>query len=120
MRDSTSGRRFAVRLRRRADLQVESVRRCRVIALVARSVDVAAAAGIDARIEPALLELRFHLVGFERRDPERDVPHRRTPSWRCRRAAATTAAAADDDVADVADLTLTLAAFVGPRLPAEQ
>src|SRR6476646_4347510 len=105
-----SRRRFAVRLRRRADLQVEPVRRRRVVALVARGVDVAAAAGIDARVEPALLELHFHLIGIERRDAERDVPHRRMASRRRRSAAATTAAAADDDVADVADLTLILAA----------
>src|SRR4029079_6651886 len=111
---------FAVRLGRRADLQVESVRRCRVIALVAGRVDVAAAAGVDTGVEPAFLELRFHLIGIEWCDPARDVPHRGTASRPWRRAAAAAAAAADDDVADVADLALVLAAFVGPRLPAEQ
>src|SRR5262249_28893780 len=83
----------------------------------------AAPAGIHASIQTALLELRLHLVGIERRDAERDVPDRRTARRRRRgrRAAAiAAAAAADDNVADVADLALALATLVAPRLPAEE
>src|SRR4051812_38000526 len=113
--------RFPRRFVRRADLQVEAVRRRRVVALVGRRVDVAASAGVDARGEAALLELRLHLIGIERRDAERDVADARGARSRVRAAAAIAAAAApDDDVADLADLALTLAALVGARLPSEQ
>src|SRR5262252_11254428 len=86
-------------------------------------MDITAAAGIDARVQATLLQLRFHLIGIERRDAERDVADRRaTRRWRRsrRRTAIAAAAAANDDVADVADLALVLAAFVGSGLPSEQ
>src|SRR5262252_5769190 len=86
-------------------------------------MDITAAAGIDARVQAALLQLRFHLIGIERRDAERDVADRRASRrWRRgrRRTAIAAATAADDDVAYVADLALALAAFVGSGLPSEQ
>ena len=67
---------LSIRARRRADLQIESVRRRRVVALVARRVDVAAPAGVDASGQGALLELGLDLIGIERRDPEGDVTDR--------------------------------------------
>src|SRR5436190_8421726 len=111
-----------VRARRRADLQVVSVRRRGVIALVRRRVDVASAAGIHAGRQTALLELGLHLIGIERRDAERDVSHPGAAGRRrrARASAAIAAAAADDDAADVADLALILAALVGSRLPTEE
>src|SRR5262249_23075639 len=112
----------AIRSVRRADLQVEPVRRRRVIALVRRRVDVAAAAGVFARAQPALLELRFDRVGIEWRDAERDVAHSGAARlWRGRRCAAITAAPPPDDgAAPVADLALVLAAFIRARLPPEE
>src|SRR5437016_1442376 len=113
----------AVRLRRRADLQIESVRRRRVVALVRRRVDVASAAGVLTCGQPALLELGLHLIRIEPGDAEGDVAHRRAARRRRRgrgSAAIAAAAATDDDVADVADLALVLTAFILPELPAEQ
>src|SRR5262249_23937499 len=97
--------RVPVRLRRRADLQVDPVRRRRVTALVRRVVDFAAAARVRARVEAALLELALHRIRVKRRDAERDVTDARGAG----RAAAATTAAPDDHVADVADLHLVLA-----------
>src|SRR5438045_3959797 len=57
----------SIRPRRGANLQIESVRRRRVVTLVRRRVDVAAAAGVDARGQPALLEFGLDLIGIERR-----------------------------------------------------
>src|SRR5919198_2259215 len=115
--------RFSIRARRRADLQIESVRRRRVVALVARRVDVAAPAGVDSGGQPALLELGLDLIGIERGDAEGDVTDR--GAARRRRGAGSAAAAAaisatDDDAADVADLALILTALVGPGLPPEE
>src|SRR5204863_2148012 len=105
----------------RADLQIESFRCCRVIALVAGGVDVAAAPGVDARRQPALLELRLHLIGIERRDAERDVADAGLTRRRARaRAAVAAAAAPDADVAAVADLGLALAAFALAGPPSKQ
>src|SRR5260221_442141 len=109
--------------RRRADLQIESVRGRGVIALVARRVDVALSPGVDAARQAALVELGLDLIGIERGQAERDVTDRR-PARRRRRAGprAPVAAAAtpDDDVADIADLALVLTALIGPRLPPPQ
>src|SRR5260221_8972758 len=109
--------------RRRADLQIESVRGRGVIALVARRVDVALSPGVDAARQAALVELGLDLIGIERGQAERDVTDCR-PARRRRRAGprAPVAAAAtpDDDVADIADLALVLTALIGARLPTEK
>jgi hypothetical protein len=94
-----------------------------VIALVRRRVDVAPAAGVDASVQATLVELGLDLIGIEAGDAERDVTHAGAARRRGRaRAAApaSAAAATDDDVADVADLALVLAAFVGAGFPAEE
>src|SRR5207247_9268458 len=113
----------SIRTRRGADLQVVSVRRRRVVALVRRCVDVAPTAGVDAGGQASFLELRLDLIGIERCDAERDVSHSRAARRRCggRGAAAVAAASTtDDDAADIADFALVLTALVGPRFPTEQ
>src|SRR5438105_3336057 len=133
--------------RRVADLQIEAVRRRRVIALVWRCVNVAAAARVRLEMawiiwigpsKSALHQLRFHLVRIPWRDAERDVIDLRRSRWRRLRrrrglcaarrgriargttTSAATAAAANDDAADVADLTFVLTSCVISRRPSQQ
>src|SRR3954469_9296784 len=113
----------AILLRAVADLEVEALRRRRVVALIAgvRIVDLQIRSRIRAAGELTLLELREHLDVVEALKAERDVTDRHATLSRHWTRGVVRIAAADDRVAAiVADPRLVLAAFVTRWLPAEE
>src|SRR5579864_250421 len=95
-----------------ADLQIETVWRHRVIALVGCGLNRFIAAGVYLRGQSSLLQRGLHLRWLERRDAERDVINDH--------ALAAAEVIADDRAADAADTDLVLVAGVNHRLPAKE